>query len=65
VVVPVDFARLPVIAVVGWAVYSETVEWTTAAGAGLILLGILVNLRGGGTTQAQQAKGHESVTPRQ
>lgn len=51
VVVPVDFARLPVIAVVGWALYSETVEWTTAAGAALILCGILVNLRGTATTR--------------
>jgi drug/metabolite transporter (DMT)-like permease len=65
VVVPVDFARLPVIAVVGWAMYSEAVEWTTAAGAALILCGILVNLRGTATTRPPQSDGHRSVTPRQ
>lgn len=65
VVVPVDFARLPVIAVVGWAVYSEAVEWTTAAGAALILCGILVNLRGSTSARAQHSVDDGFVTPRQ
>lgn len=62
VVVPVDFARLPVIAVVGWAVYGEAVEWSTAAGAALILCGILVNLRG--TTRPQHSVDDKVVTQR-
>jgi drug/metabolite transporter (DMT)-like permease len=65
VVVPVDFVRLPVIALVGWAVYAEAVEWSTAAGAALILCGILVNLRGTATTPPPHSVRHNSVTPRQ
>lgn len=44
-VVPVDFARLPVIAAIGAAFYSEPVELSLFLGAGLIFLGIWVNLR--------------------
>jgi drug/metabolite transporter (DMT)-like permease len=46
-VVPVDFARLPIIAAVGAWVYAEPVELSLALGACLILAGIWVNLRGG------------------
>lgn len=46
-VVPVDFARLPIIAVVGAVFYAEPVEPTLFAGAALIFLGIWINLRGG------------------
>jgi drug/metabolite transporter (DMT)-like permease len=46
-VVPVDFARLPVIAAIGAVFYAEPVEATLFLGAGLIFLGIWVNLRGG------------------
>jgi drug/metabolite transporter (DMT)-like permease len=46
-VVPVDFARLPIIAVVGALFYNETVPPTLFAGAALIFLGIWINLRGG------------------
>ena len=45
VVAPMDFARLPVIAVVGWLVYSEPLEVAVAVGAGLILLGNTLNIR--------------------
>jgi drug/metabolite transporter (DMT)-like permease len=45
-VVPVDFARLPLIAVIGAVFYAEPVEVTLFLGAGLIFLGIWVNLRG-------------------
>jgi len=45
VVAPMDFARLPVIAVVGWLVYSEPLEVAVAAGAVLILFANTVNLR--------------------
>jgi drug/metabolite transporter (DMT)-like permease len=44
-VVPVDFARLPLIAVIGAVFYAEPVEITLFLGAGLIFLGIWINLR--------------------
>lgn len=52
-VVPVDFARLPIIAVVGAVFYAEPVEASLFLGAALIFLGIWVNLRSG--TSAPQA----------
>lgn len=45
VVMPLDFARLPVIAVVGWAVYGERLDLPVFAGAALILAGNLLSLR--------------------
>lgn len=45
-VVPIDFARLPLIAVIGAVFYSEPFEATLFLGAGLIFLGIWINLRG-------------------
>lgn len=42
---PVDFARLPVIALVGAAVYDEPIGWTLALGAGLILSANWMSLR--------------------
>lgn len=45
VVAPMDFARLPVIAVVGWLLYAEPLEAAVAAGAALILLGNFLNIR--------------------
>ncbi|MFN0116135.1 MAG: DMT family transporter [Paracoccaceae bacterium] len=45
VVVPVDFARLPVIAVIGWGFYGEVLEPSVAIGAAMIFAGIVLNLR--------------------
>jgi drug/metabolite transporter (DMT)-like permease len=45
IVAPMDFARLPVIAVVGWLVYSEPLEIAVAAGAVLIIMANMLNLR--------------------
>jgi drug/metabolite transporter (DMT)-like permease len=45
VVMPMDFLRLPVIAVIGMAVYAEPLEWAVALGAALILAGNWLNLR--------------------
>jgi drug/metabolite transporter (DMT)-like permease len=47
VVVPVDFARLPIIAVIGALFYAEPIEVTLFLGAGLIFLGIWLSLRSG------------------
>ena len=44
-VVPVDFARLPVIAVVGALVYDEPVTASLFIGAALIFVGIWITLR--------------------
>jgi drug/metabolite transporter (DMT)-like permease len=46
-VVPVDFARLPIIAAVGALLYNERIEVTLVIGAALIVLGIWINLRSG------------------
>lgn len=45
VVVPMDFLRVPLTALAGWAFYSEIIDVYTVVGAGLILLGNLLNLR--------------------
>jgi drug/metabolite transporter (DMT)-like permease len=45
VVVPLDFLRIPLIAVVGWWLYSEPLDMFVFAGAGLIVSGIVWNLR--------------------
>ncbi|MEP7453124.1 DMT family transporter [Phyllobacterium sp. SB3] len=45
VVIPMDFLRVPLTAVVGWLVYSERIDVYTAIGAALILSGNLLNLK--------------------
>src|SRR5262249_61698254 len=45
VVVPLDFMRIPLIAVVGWWFYHEPLDVFVFLGAGLIISGILWNLR--------------------
>src|SRR5262249_12528196 len=45
VVVPLDFLRIPLIAVVGWWLYAEPLDAFVFAGAGLIVSGIVWNLR--------------------
>jgi drug/metabolite transporter (DMT)-like permease len=45
VVVPLDFMRIPLIAIVGWWLYGERLDVFVFAGAGLIIAGILWNLR--------------------
>jgi drug/metabolite transporter (DMT)-like permease len=43
-VVPLDFLRIPLIAVVGWLIYGEALDGFVFAGAGLIVAGVLGNL---------------------
>ncbi len=45
VVVPMDFLRVPLTALVGWLLYAERIDAYTAAGAALILVGNLLNLQ--------------------
>ena len=44
VVVPIDFMRIPLIALLGWLIYGETVDVFVYLGAGLIICGVLWNL---------------------
>jgi drug/metabolite transporter (DMT)-like permease len=55
VVVPMDFLRVPLSALVGWLVYAESIDLFTAVGAMLILAGNLLNLKGAGTSRARDA----------
>jgi drug/metabolite transporter (DMT)-like permease len=45
VVIPMDFLRVPLIALIGWLFYGERLDLFVFAGAGLIVLGLLWNLR--------------------
>lgn len=45
VVVPMDFLRLPLIALVGLVFYGERLAWPVLAGAALILIGNFINIR--------------------
>ncbi len=45
VVVPLDFMRIPLIALIGWWLYGEALDAFVFLGAGLIISGILWNLR--------------------
>ncbi len=44
-VVPLDFMRIPLIAVVGWALYGEQLDIFVLLGALIIVIGVLWNLR--------------------
>ena len=54
VVIPMDFLRVPLTAVLGWLIYSERIDVFTAVGAALILSGNLLNLKNR-TTAAKAA----------
>jgi drug/metabolite transporter (DMT)-like permease len=61
VVVPMDFLRIPLIALVGWALYGETLDIYVFAGAGLIICGVLWNLHAE-SRRAQPRLGPEKAT---
>lgn len=44
-VVPLDFMRIPLIAVVGWAFYNESLDLFVLLGALIIVVGVIWNLR--------------------
>jgi drug/metabolite transporter (DMT)-like permease len=54
---PMDFLRVPLTALIGWLLYSEQIDVYTAAGAGLILLGNLLNVRRRGPKPEEVAVG--------
>ena len=45
IVVPLDFLRIPLIALVGWWFYGERIDGFVFAGAAIIIAGIFWNLR--------------------
>jgi drug/metabolite transporter (DMT)-like permease len=45
IVVPFDFLRIPLIALVGWLFYAETLDVFVFAGAAIIIAGVVWNLR--------------------
>ena len=55
VVVPLDFIRIPLIAVIGWWLYGERLDVFVFLGAGLIITGVLWNLR----SEAARVQGSE------
>lgn len=45
VLVPMDFLRVPLTALAGWAIYAERIDLLMVVGTALILVGNLLNLR--------------------
>ena len=45
IVLPMDFLRVPLTAMVGWLIYAERLDLLTVLGAALILTGNLLNLK--------------------
>jgi drug/metabolite transporter (DMT)-like permease len=56
VVVPLDFMRIPLIAVIGWWLYGEMLDVFVFMGAALIIAGIVWNLRAEATRPAGVVK---------
>ncbi len=56
VVVPMDFLRVPLSALAGWAIYAERLDWFTAAGVALILGGNSLNLKRAAPRYARESR---------
>ncbi len=56
VVIPMDFLRVPMIAVIGWWLYGEHVDAFVFIGAGLIMMGVLWNVRAEAQRNGARAK---------
>ena len=57
VVVPMDFLRLPLIALVGWICYGEGIDGFVLGGALVMLAGNIVNIRAERRQSPQAKKG--------
>lgn len=57
IVIPMDFLRVPLSAVLGYLVYNEFLDAWTVAGAALILFGNLLNLKGAAPRKLPAATG--------
>jgi drug/metabolite transporter (DMT)-like permease len=62
VVVPIDFLRIPLIAVVGYFLYSEKLDVFVSLGAALIVCGVLWNLRAESRRPPPTGLGPEKAT---
>lgn len=58
VVMPVDFARLPIIAVVGFVLYGEGLTWGIAIGGTIILVANWINIQAETRQQGSVAQNH-------
>jgi drug/metabolite transporter (DMT)-like permease len=56
IVIPMDFLRVPLSALLGWLYYQEALDIWTVAGAVLILFGNMLNLRNAGTARIPPAE---------
>jgi len=64
VVIPMDFLRVPLIALIGWMFYGEHIDVFVFAGAGLIIAGVLWNLRGEAQRKSRLAEASPPAPPR-
>jgi drug/metabolite transporter (DMT)-like permease len=55
IVIPMDFLRVPLIAVIGWLFYGEGLDIFVFAGAGLIVAGVLWNVHGEARRNSRRA----------
>lgn len=62
VVVPMDFLRIPLIALVGWLFYNEGLDMLVFAGAALIICGVLWNLYAESRRRPPSGLGEEKAT---
>jgi drug/metabolite transporter (DMT)-like permease len=64
IVVPMDFLRVPLVAVIGWMFYGEHLDMFVFGGAGLIIAGVLWNLRGEAQRKSRLAEAPPPAPPR-
>jgi drug/metabolite transporter (DMT)-like permease len=55
IVIPMDFLRVPLVAVIGWMLYGEHLDTFVFVGAVLIIAGVLWNVRGEAQRNARPA----------
>ena len=60
---PLDFLRIPLIALIGWWLYNEKLDMFVFAGAGLIITGVLWNLRSEATRSRNIRRGLRNRRP--
>lgn len=63
VVIPMDFLRVPLIAIIGWMFFGEHLDVFVFAGAGLIIAGVLWNVRGETQRNERLAAGKPAPRP--
>ena len=62
IVIPMDFLRVPLIAIVGWMFYGEHLDLFVFAGAALIVAGVVWNVRGEAQRSGRLAEMPRGVT---